>query len=423
MSMKKMSLSAGMAYDWMVITFLSRDTIDKFFQVVLSRIGLLHLYSSFTAFVIFFPVLIFSILSFSRMKACLPFLILYISLYLVFQINLSIHPDYLQYYTREIYGAYTVFFSFSTGAIWGFLVFTLAPKAKHILADIHIAAILLLIYCLFIFYKASKAGYWEEFDDRGVLIKIDYSLVFGYKTIFCCIVFIFFFFEKRNVLDLVGAILSFFMDIKAGSRGSLICLGMFVVLYMLVKARRMKTIHKITISVAFLGLYVFISKYFSKISSFVLSLLKKLNINSRTVEMLLNGNIASDNGRARISELSWDGIAKQGFFGMGPFGCRTIIAPYYNYGYPHNIFLEFVLDYGWFFGTLALTVLMIMIIRTLMKKNKIQTSVLIILLSMCMKLLISGSYWSEPLFWGLVGWAYICKSQKNRNDIFQLIGI
>ena len=73
--------------------------------------------------------------------------------------------------------------------------------------------------------------------------------------------------------------------------------------------------------------------------------------------MLLNGEITDDHGRAEIARLSWDGIAKQGFFGMGPFGCRTIIAPYYNYGYPHNIFLEFILDYGWVLGILFLSIL------------------------------------------------------------------
>ena len=413
--MTKLRITTESAYDWMIIAFLSRDTIDKFFQVVLSRIGLLQFYGVFSAAVIFFPVLLVSALSIRRMKACIPFIALYLILYIIFAINLKLHPEYQQYYTRPTYGAHQVFFSVSRGAIFGFLAFTLAPRAKHILSDIHLSAVLLLVYCLFRFYKASKAGYWEEYNDLGVLVKQNYNLVFGYKTILCCIIFLFFFLEKHNILDLAGAGLSLLMEIKAGSRGPLICLVFFVVLYLFLKATKMKMRYKIMISAVLLGAYYGVTHYLDKIMAFGISILQKLHLNSRTVEMLLNGEITDDHGRAEIARLSWDGISRQGFFGMGPFGCRTIIAPYFNYGYPHNIFLEFILDYGWVFGVLFLSILVIMILKVFRKKDKEQTAVLMILLAMCMKLLISGSYWSEPFFWGIVGWTGACLwAQKHR---------
>lgn len=421
--MKNLRLSTELAYDWMVIAFLSRETFDKFFQVVLSRIGLLNLYGYFSAFVIFLPVLLVTMLSLKKLKACLPFIVLFVFLYFLFWVNLKIHPDYEQYYTRDTYGAYGVFFSLSRGAIWGAFVFTLARRARNVLTDIHIAAVLLLLYCLFRFYKASKVGYWEEYNDVGVLIKQSYNLVFGYKTMLCCIIFLFFFFEKRNLLDLIGGALSLFLVLKAGSRGPLICLVVFIVLWLFLKVKRLKLRYKITISVLLLGSYYLISRYYEKIVSFVLNVLAKLHISSRTVEMILSGNISDDNGRARIAELSWDAIAKQGFWGMGPFGCRTVIAPYYNYGYPHNIFLEFVLDYGWVLGILFLSVLLFMIIKVFRYRDKEQTGVLMILLTMCMKLMISGSYWSEPLFWGMMAWTVTCLSRNKRRktDLIDLL--
>lgn len=422
--MKNLRITTESAYDWMIIAFLSRDTLDKFFQVVLSRIGLLSLYAYFSFAVIFFPVLFVSLLNSKRIKTVILFAAFYLFLRAVFAVNLEMHPEYRQYYTRQTYGVYEVFFSVSRGAIFGFLAFSLAPKAKHLLSDIHISAVLLLVYCLFRYYKASKVGYWEEYNDLGVLVKQNYNLVFGYKTILCCIIFLFFFLEKHNILDLAGAGLSLLMEIKAGSRGPLICLVFFVVLYLFLKATKMKMRYKITISAVLLGGYYAVSHYLDKIMAFGISILQKLHISSRTVEMLLNGEITDDHGRAEIARLSWDGIARQGFFGMGPFGCRTIIAPYFNYGYPHNIFLEFILDYGWVFGVLFLSVLIIMILKVFRNKDKEQTAVLMILVAMCMKLLISGSYWSEPFFWGIVGWTGAClwaNKHKKPDVISELI--
>ena len=299
----------------------------------------------------------------------------------------------------------------------------LARRARYVLTDIHIAAVFLLLYCLFRFYKASKAGYWEEYNDVGVLVKQSYNLVFGYKTMLCCIIFLFFFFEKKSLLDLVGGALSLFLVLKAGSRGPLICLVVFIVLCLFLKVKRLKLRYKITISAVLLGSYYLISRYYEKIVSFALSVLAKLHISSRTIEMVLSGNISDDNGRARIAELSWDAIAKQGFFGMGPFGCRTVIAPYYNYGYPHSIFLEFVLDYGWVLGILLLSVLLFMIIKVFLYRDKEQTGVLMILLAMCIKLMISGSYWSEPLFWGMLAWTItgISQNRRRKTDLIDLL--
>ena len=130
--------------------------------------------------------------------------------------------------------------------------------------------------------------------------------------------------------------------------------------------------------------------------------------------MLLSGKISSDNGREKIAALSWSAIQRQGFFGMGPFGCRTVIAPFYNYGYPHNIALEMIMDYGWAIAGMIMTLITVRIFRAFIHADQKQSGVLIILLSMCMKLMISGSYWSEPFFWGLLGWTSVCLSRKQK---------
>ena len=128
-----------------------------------------------------------------------------------------------------------------------------------------------------------------------------------------------------------------------------------------------------------------------------------MNINSRTIEMLLNNTLMSDNGRVRIAELAWGVIDQQGFFGNGAFGSRWAIAPSYYWGYPHSIFLEFIIDYGWMFGCILLGVLAFAILRTLFVVDDEALCVFCVLLSMNAKLFLSDSYWSYQFFWVLLG--------------------
>ena len=410
----RIRLSKTWPYDWLIIAFLASETISTGFEFVFSKFDMLRLAGICTAIITWTPFLFVTLLNIKKAREEARFIVIYVAVFVLLMINLMLHPDYGKYYTRPVYGAYTVVFGLNRGALWGMLVFAVARKTNNVLSDIHISAILLFVYCLYRFYRAKQVGYWEAYNDLGILGKSEYNLVFGYKVIFCAVVFLYFFLERKNLLDLMGAAIALLLDIKEGSRGSLICLIVFVILYMFVKITRMKLRYKVLISLLLIMTYVGLTYYYSEIVSLALRIIQKLHIQSRTINMLLSGDIMDDNGRAKIAELSWRAIHKQGFFGMGPFGCRTVIAPYYNYGYPHNIALELILDYGWFVAIGIMAWLIIRILRSFIHADKQQNSVLIIVLSMCVKLLISGSYWSEPFFWGLLGWTSVCLNQRKR---------
>jgi len=72
-------------------------------------------------------------------------------------------------------------------------------------------------------------------------------------------------------------------------------------------------------------------------------------------------------------------------------------------GHPHNIFLEFMIDYGVILGPLLLSMGGITVIRCL--KAPIEDEwkgLVIIFVGLSSQLLVSGTYWHRQGIWGLL---------------------
>ena len=73
--------------------------------------------------------------------------------------------------------------------------------------------------------------------------------------------------------------------------------------------------------------------------------------------------------------------------------------------YPHNLFLELLLQYGWVIGLFLCVLLLVLLVKALLKKNRPEF-VFIVLLLPCgfFKLMVTGSYLNqEPAFYALLG--------------------
>ena len=71
-----------------------------------------------------------------------------------------------------------------------------------------------------------------------------------------------------------------------------------------------------------------------------------LGIQSRTLDLLLSGDISSDTGRDVIWAAVIDAIKNGGIFGHGVFGERPYVFPIHYAAYSHNIVLELVCSFG-----------------------------------------------------------------------------
>ncbi len=161
-------------------------------------------------------------------------------------------------------------------------------------------------------------------------------------------------------------------------------------------------------SVAFVLIYTNYNTILTKISG----------VNSRAISMLVEGTFTADNGRNEIYKLAIDAIKHVPFLGYGAYGDRQFIAPYFYWGYSHNIVLEFIIDFGWIFGVLFLAILFYLCVKAVIKAKGNQVAVVAILIGANAKLFISDSFWSYPYFWMLVGYiTYIMYADKKESNV------
>lgn len=395
------------AYEWLLFCLIIRDALLAAISKCLSVVGASAMAGAILAVVMFSPLILITIKKPSNANAVFCFFVIYLFFLILILIERIMHPQYEEYYTRPVFGIYEVFFGIKRGAIWGILAFSGLRKGRKVLNCFHLGAAFLLLYSLYEAFEASVVGYWETYNATGKLAKYSYSLTFGYQVIFCCIVFVFFFLENKKWYDMIAAILSFVLVILEGSRGPLICLAVFLVLYLLAKGKELRKRKKLQFLTLIVILSLAVILFRDSLLSWLIDRIAALNIDSRTITMLLSGNLSSDNARGIIFDLCWDHIENQGFWGMGPFGNRTFIVPKYYWGYPHNIVLELILDYGWMVAIGIIAAMVLAIIRMFRKAQKEELMVFCILLAYNMKLFLSSTYWGELFFWSMVTWMIV----------------
>lgn len=401
--MKRLRLTTRFAVDWMLVTYLANGAVRTLCYEILSRLRLGYFYILATDIVIYLPLFLMLFKDKALAKKMMHFVALYVGVGLFFLITLAIHPNYEEYYTRDVFGAVYAVFRPDTGALFGFLGIYLCKDFKQIKKVLLIAAYVLLIYGIYQVVIARSRGYWEAYSYQGEREQLDYNLGVGYSLMFCCIMFFnSFLSDRKRWYDLVLTLIAFILVLTEGSRGAIICFVVYVVLYCFFQIKNMSLAKKLLIGVLLIGAYVILANAWTDILSWVINILSGMNIESRTIEMLLNNTLTSDNGRERIAELAWSTIEQQGFFGNGAFGSRWVIAPSYYWGYPHSIFLEFVIDYGWMIGCILLAALAFVILRALFVADDDAVAVICILLAMNVKLFLSDSYWAYSFFWALL---------------------
>lgn len=411
------------AYEWLLFCLIIRDALLAAISKCLSIVEASVMAGVILAIVMLTPLVLITIKQISKASEVFIFAGIYVLFLMLILIEETLHPQYENYYTRPVFGIYEVFFGIKRGAIWGVLAFAGLHKGKKVLNCFHWGAAFLLLYSLYEAFKASVVGYWETYDATGELSQYSYSLTFGYQVIFCCIVFAFFFLENKRWYDLMAAVLSFALVILEGSRGPLVCLAVFFILYLLAKSKEISMGKRWGFFVLIVVMSLIVLSFQDYLVPWLLDRIAALDIDSRTITMLLSGNLSSDNARNIIFDLCWQHISKQGFWGMGPFGNRTFIAPAYYWGYPHNIVLELILDYGWMIAIVIMAAIVLATIRIFSKAKKEELMVFCILLACNMKLFLSSTYWAEVFFWGMLAWMavaltpYLFQKGKSRLKI------
>lgn len=201
----------------------------------------------------------------------------------------------------------------------------------------------------------------------------------------------------------VAASFSVFLLVAQGTRGPLVCLAVFLGLYWLVHVWRSPRGLMAT-AAAFAGIVLFYASISESAGLFALWL-ERIGFSGRTILMAQRNELADSNGRDEIYGQIWEGINNRPLLGNGIGGDRLIaVGKYYEEGtYAHNFFLEVLAQFGYVAGSIAIFCSLSCIVRALFLSHGSARDFLIVLVGVCVKLLMSGSYLNEPLLFLLLG--------------------
>ena len=201
---------------------------------------------------------------------------------------------------------------------------------------------------------------------------------------------------RKNFCSVWAAFIMFLIIVALGSRGA----ALIIVMYFLY------------------DLFVYNKKYFFifiaigvggyLLLPFFIELLSNFGITSRTLLLLLSGDINSDSGRSYLYQECFESLMQSPIIGLGLFGDRVILDGVYC----HNFLLELAINFG-----LPMAVLMIIglcvwiLIRYFYSKSVNRSFLMIIILAALVKLLVSGSYLEDYDLAFLLGVLY--RGDKN----------
>lgn len=330
---------------------------------------------------------------------------IYLIVFAAIGFSYAFHSEYIQWFNHDVYGL-GIMFGHMSSAFLALVIMGLFTDVGKLMTVIVWTGRINLLWYIYGYYSYFHRGYWEAYMGNGVLTRVNYGLNYGYQVVFCTILFLILFVYNKKPSDLLCFLVSLALVIVCGSRGPMICIAISVILLFVYK---WNNIEKGIVRLVFILVFLIAALTVAVIGipilvNALMVLLGRANISGRFVDMLLNGTLTEDSGRSQIHSIAYDMIRKGGLFGYGFYGDRYVIGRFWFYGYPHNIFLELLIQFGIFVGGAFIVILVYHLVRMLLRCKDVMWQALIVLFfSSSAKLWLSDSFWYYWPFWGLIG--------------------
>ena len=346
---------------------------------------------------------------------------LYVAIILFFCATALIHPNYIPFYTRKDFGVWDHVLNPYRG-IYAYLFIRLIREPKRVLKLMKIAGWIMVIYFLDELIKASKNGYWIG-QGRTGSVKMSYSVAFGYQALPFLLVYLHLALTEKKPMDIAGTAIYVVMVLAGGSRGPILFMAEYLLLFILIRASRSKRAVVYMACVCLLLGLVYV--FYDRLLNFAVYFVGKLGFKSRFLESILSGNIADDNNRSEIWAAAIQMIRDKPW-GYGAMGSRHVISSVIYAGYPHSILFELLIDYGIFIGGLMIVAIAVGSYVLLFKSSGTGWSdVFLPFFCAASCLLISMTYWSVPTFWACLAIAvnHHIAQRDPYQYLYRLLGI
>lgn len=324
-------------------------------------------------------------------------------------------PERHSFYSNSLYNLWDLLFP--TGCVYLMGISLLEKRIEDFYSVFKIAGYIIFIYCMIASIDVLADGVWKResiYNAEIVTIESEYYLDWGYQLYLACVFFTGLYLREKRIRYPIMISIGLLWILLFGSRGALLSYIIFIaILYIYISAYKES---KRGIIVGVFIVFVAILFNYGLVQEWSVRLTDLLNIQSRTLEKIMNGTAFDDSNRFSIYLMLISKFFESPIWGLGIYGDRY----YMNYiiqggsAYSHNIFLEMIVSFG-VFGLLFMAgVIMALIMAFKKNKDKEKRIVLLVCIGSCLPLLWSLTFWSQPMFWILLAILFNRKTlQKN----------
>ena len=235
----------------------------------------------------------------------------------------------------------------------------------------------------------------------------EYDMSAAYSLVLPTLVFLFYYFEKGRVRDLVVSFISIILILIWGARGPLFCIVFYVFLQMIFTKRgnMKKVVWGVFISAGF-SFFLF----YSWILEGIEIILVRFGISSYILRRLIEGSFFSSGGRDMLRSYYIERILEKPFSGWG------VVGGWLGFGQgPHNMLLEFVLAFGIIVGVAVCLVAFLFLVKMfLLKKNEHRELTFMFASYSIVVFLVAGNWLERPEWFIFVA---LCVSAKTKKRV------
>lgn len=372
---------------WLLLLLFN---IDFVVAHLISILNLPEVMSNIVHWILYFYILtkwfILSDLN-SKLKTLL-FIMIILS---IISIDYFMNPYLLEYISPNLINIFIVcipYFALATN-IYDFD----ALMSKAFKVNIFSSAMVLLMAYFSLSGISNNLGY--------DYMSVSYNMLIGIiLNLYCAL-------RKKNIVLWCVFIIQMLVLIIVGARGPIFCVLLFILLYFL-KHHKLYSVTAIKVYFFTVLSATVIVFNLRVITLFIIDILDRFNLTSRSITYLLSGSFTQTTTRDYIRENLLEYIKLNPLRGYGLFSDRmlneNIMHSQLQGSYAHNIFLELIINFGIPVGLLIIIILLISIIKQIKNSSYNKSVFLMMLVSISIgKLLFTSSYLIEQYFYVLLG--------------------
>ena len=263
-----------------------------------------------------------------------------------------------------------------------------------------ISVFVIIMYFLYNYFihPANEMSLYEKKESQGLAYTLlPYFLYVLWRLL-----------EKFDIVSFLAVVLALFMLLSMGSRGPVLSVLVFIVLYLLFCKRFYRYWYVIVI-LAVGGYFVY--KNITVIALGLQTFLDSIGYSTRIVDIFMEGESGSDEERQLIANSIISALCNKPF-GLGICGTESITKGLYA----HNIFLELIVSFGWILGGSLSLLLIVYILKGFVScHDSHQQGLFIVLLcNSVVFLMVSGTFLQKPEFFMFLGYATLMIHNKKK---------